>query len=139
MSDKTVKPAPTPGLVANVDQLINSNIEFQAIIGSYTEDDVPQAPDTPALPTMSLHYWHLKQDVEDNQSPHFQDELYMVLTGEGKFKLEGEPAFDVGPGDVIFVPALKAHHFERQKSDMKILVFFAPDWDGQPVLGSGKP
>ena len=62
----------------------------------------------------------------DYQSPHEQDELYVVHRGTGEFVLEGRgTAF--GPGDVLFVPAGREHRFERFSDDLVVwAVFWGP-------------
>ena len=64
--------------------------------------------------------------LPDPQTPHEQDELYIVHAGSGDFVLKGERrAF--GPGDVIFVPAGADHRFENYTSDFTTwAVFWGP-------------
>lgn len=47
----------------------------------------------------------------DPQSPHDQDELYIVISGSGTFA-KGEERRPFEPGDVIFVEAGVPHRFE---------------------------
>ncbi|MCO5948057.1 cupin domain-containing protein [Mucilaginibacter flavidus] len=46
------------------------------------------------------------------QTRHSQDELYVVISGEGDFLNNGERN-SFGPGDVLFVPAGVEHRFEN--------------------------
>jgi mannose-6-phosphate isomerase-like protein (cupin superfamily) len=48
----------------------------------------------------------------DPQTPHDQDELYIVISGRGMF-LKGSERRPFGPGDLIFVEAGAAHRFEE--------------------------
>ena len=48
----------------------------------------------------------------DYQTPHTQDELYFVVTGQSEFLL-GAERMHVQAGDALFVPAGKLHHFEH--------------------------
>ncbi len=52
----------------------------------------------------------------DRQSPHSQDELYIIIAGETEFFRDGE-TLKCCKGDVIFVPAKIEHRFRvnRQK------------------------
>ena len=47
---------------------------------------------------------------QDPQTPHKQDEIYIVQSGTGTF-VKGEERFQFGPGDVIFVEAGAEHRF----------------------------
>jgi mannose-6-phosphate isomerase-like protein (cupin superfamily) len=63
---------------------------------------------------------------EDVQTPHTQDEVYVVVSGSGTFRRGGERvAFD--PGDLLFVPAKVPHRFETFSDDFSTwVVFFGP-------------
>lgn len=60
------------------------------------------------------------------QTPHTQDELYVIVRGQGVLLHSGERnAF--GPGDLLFVPAGAEHHFEDFSEDLAIwVVFYGP-------------
>lgn len=60
---------------------------------------------------------------EDNQTPHAQDELYVVVAGTGMFNKAGERR-PFGPGDVIFVEAGVEHRFEGFTDDFQTWVIF---------------
>jgi mannose-6-phosphate isomerase-like protein (cupin superfamily) len=63
----------------------------------------------------------------DPQTPHKQDELYIVISGKGRFR-KGDEVRDFGPGDVIFVEACKEHRFEDFTDDFVTwAVFWGPD------------
>jgi len=74
--------------------------------------------------TMSLILFTPKGN--DYQTNHDQDELYMVMKGEGELMIEGRShAFKTG--DVLFVPAGKNHRFERFSDDLVTwAVFWGP-------------
>jgi len=63
----------------------------------------------------------------DPQTPHRQDEVYVVVSGSGQFVHEAErTAF--GPGDLLFVPAGDHHRFEDFTDDLVVwVVFYGPD------------
>jgi mannose-6-phosphate isomerase-like protein (cupin superfamily) len=69
--------------------------------------------------TMSLLFFAPKE--QDYQSPHDQDELYIVIRGNGVLMIEDE-AFPFSTGDVLFVPANKVHRFLPPLSGLKIWV-----------------
>jgi mannose-6-phosphate isomerase-like protein (cupin superfamily) len=61
----------------------------------------------------------------DRQSPHTEDEVYVVTGGRATFVDEaGRTA--IGPGDVLFVRAGVAHHFEDVTVDLTLVVVFGP-------------
>ncbi len=77
----------------------------------------------PATPTWPLGVWdteviaHGSMTVSlfapketDFQTPHDQDEVYIVMAGTGEFVCDGQP-YTFAPGDVLFVPAGVAHRF----------------------------
>lgn len=59
----------------------------------------------------------------DNQRPHAQDELYIVMTGQGRF-LNGTRHHAFWPGDALFVPAGVEHRFEDFSDDIAVWVIF---------------
>jgi mannose-6-phosphate isomerase-like protein (cupin superfamily) len=59
----------------------------------------------------------------DNQTPHLQDELYVIISGSGDFFNNGERQAFV-PGDVLFVPAGIEHRFENFTGDFATWVIF---------------
>jgi mannose-6-phosphate isomerase-like protein (cupin superfamily) len=69
---------------------------------------------------------------KDYQSSHKQDELYVVLKGSGVLVVE-EDRHPFESGDLLFVPANKAHHFEEFSQDiMTWAVFWGPPDGEQP-------
>ena len=62
----------------------------------------------------------------NRQTPHTQDELYVIVRGQGVLFHSGErDAF--GSGDLLFVPAGAEHHFEDVSEDLAIwVVFYGP-------------
>lgn len=63
----------------------------------------------------------------DEQGPHKQDELYVVLAGTGRFEKSGREV-DFGPGDLIFVEAGLDHRFTRFSDDFTCwAIFWGPE------------
>jgi mannose-6-phosphate isomerase-like protein (cupin superfamily) len=71
---------------------------------------------------------------KDPQSPHTQDELYIVHTGEGEFVC-GDERVKFAAGDVLFVPAGVAHRFENFTSDFATWVVFYGPSGGEASVG----
>ncbi len=64
---------------------------------------------------------------EDRQTPHRQDELYIVISGQAEFVKEGVRVA-VGPQDLLFVEAGAQHRFEHFSQDFATwVVFWGPD------------
>ena len=60
---------------------------------------------------------------KDYQTPHDQDELYIVVKGSGIFVRESnEYRFEAG--DVLFVPAGVYHYFKNFSEDVTLWVIF---------------
>jgi mannose-6-phosphate isomerase-like protein (cupin superfamily) len=77
------------------------------------------------VPSMSMGLYRLPASSHDAQSPHQQDEVYYVISGKGKLRVE-DKVHDALPGAVLFVAALDAHKFIDIEEDLELLVFFAP-------------
>ncbi|MBS1723612.1 MAG: cupin domain-containing protein [Armatimonadetes bacterium] len=76
-------------------------------------------------PSMSMGLYVLPAGSTDGQSPHSEDEVYVVTAGRSKFVCD-DATVDVQPGSILFVPALANHRFFEIAEDLSILVFFAP-------------
>ena len=59
----------------------------------------------------------------DDQSPHDQDEIYVVMHGFGTI-VRGDEATAFEPGDLLFVPAGVTHRFVDFTDDLVIWVVF---------------
>jgi mannose-6-phosphate isomerase-like protein (cupin superfamily) len=59
----------------------------------------------------------------DTQTPHRQDEIYVVIKGTGEFSF-GSQRRRVGAGDLLFVPAGMEHRFEAFSPDLTLWVMF---------------
>lgn len=63
----------------------------------------------------------------DPQTPHKQDELYVVISGSGSFNLNGEVS-RFQQGDVLFVPAGIEHRFLDFTEDFATwVIFYGPE------------
>jgi mannose-6-phosphate isomerase-like protein (cupin superfamily) len=82
------------------------------------------------VPALSVGTYSIPAGAVDGQSPHAEDEIYVVLSGRGRFTSGGETV-EVGPGVTLFVPAREDHRFHDVTEDMTVLVFFAPAYSGR--------
>lgn len=91
---------------------------------------LPQAPAQRWAETIrhgSMHVGLYAPRGLDDQKPHRQDEIYVVVSGSGSF-VRGDDRVPFGPGDVIFVPAGMIHRFEDFTDDFACwVVFYGPD------------
>jgi len=63
----------------------------------------------------------------DNQTPHLQDELYVIISGSGEF-LNGGNRTVFLPGDILFAPAGVEHRFENFSDDFATwVIFYGPE------------
>ena len=68
----------------------------------------------------------------DFQTPHRQDEAYVILDGTGIFEMGGERV-PFAPGDFLFVAAGVPHRFTQFGESMTTwVIFYGPD-GGEPV------
>ena len=82
---------------------------------------------------LSAGLYRLPKGQEDEQSPHGEEEVYLVLEGSGRFRM-GDEEFPVSPGLLFTVPARVEHRFHSITDDLLLLVFFAPP-EGSVVHG----
>ena len=67
----------------------------------------------------------------DPQTPHEQDEVYVVVRGSGSFDVGGLRR-PFAKGDVLFVPAGIAHRFEEFSDDLVVWALFYGPRGGEP-------
>lgn len=61
----------------------------------------------------------------DDQTPHTEDEIYLVARGRARLESDDGSA-EVGPGSVLYVPAAQRHRFVDVTEDLAVVVLFAP-------------
>jgi mannose-6-phosphate isomerase-like protein (cupin superfamily) len=59
----------------------------------------------------------------DTQTPHAQDEIYVIVRGQGVF-VHGSARDAFGAGDLLFVAAGTEHRFEEFTEDLEVWVIF---------------
>jgi mannose-6-phosphate isomerase-like protein (cupin superfamily) len=88
------------------------------------------------VPDLSVGTYSIVAGGVDGQSPHTEDEIYVVMAGRAMLASGGDSA-QVGPGSVIYVPAGEVHRFADITEDLALLVLFAPAEESrQPAPGS---
>lgn len=77
------------------------------------------------VPALSGGLYVLPAGGADPQSPHGEDEVYVVTAGRARITV-GDDVRAVGPGSVVYVPARVPHRFHDIEQELRVLVFFAP-------------
>ena len=76
---------------------------------------------------LSVGTYSIPAGGQDDQSPHTEDEIYVVQSGRATL-VTTSGIVDVGPGSVVFVPAGERHKFTEVTEDLALLVVFAPPY-----------
>ena len=77
------------------------------------------------VPALSLGIYTLEVGANDEQQPHHEDEIYVVLEGRGVLRV-GATDVPAEPGGVLFVAGEAEHRFHSITERLRLLVFFAP-------------
>jgi mannose-6-phosphate isomerase-like protein (cupin superfamily) len=103
------------------------DVEIIEQAGRWAEPDGTGATYVEQLATrdLSVGTYSLRAGATDGQSPHTEDEVYVVTGGRARFTSGGQTV-DVAPGTVLFVPTGEAHRFHDITEDLTLLVFFGP-------------
>jgi mannose-6-phosphate isomerase-like protein (cupin superfamily) len=78
-----------------------------------------------SVPDLSVGTYSIPRGGADDQVPHTEDEIYVVMAGRARLEAGGESIL-VGPGSVVYVPAGEVHRFTEISADLAALVLFAP-------------
>jgi mannose-6-phosphate isomerase-like protein (cupin superfamily) len=82
------------------------------------------------VPDLSVGLYRLPAGAIDRQSPHTEDEIYVVMAGRSRFTA-GDDTRAIGPGDTIYVAAHVPHKFHDITDELQLLVVFAPPEDSR--------
>jgi mannose-6-phosphate isomerase-like protein (cupin superfamily) len=77
-------------------------------------------------PGLEIGVYVLVAPEPDRQSPHEDDEVYVVLEGRGTLVVEDEP-IPVEEGKAVFVPASAEHRFTGYEGLSVLVIFRRPD------------
>src|SRR5918993_3345119 len=78
-----------------------------------------------AVPDLSAGLYVLDAGAVDRQQPHTEDEVYVIVAGRSRFTA-GDETREVGPGDMLFVPASVPHRFHDIVETLRLIVVFGP-------------
>ena len=76
------------------------------------------------VPSLSCGVYTLPAGANDLQGPHDEDEIYCVVSGKARLRVEGEER-RIEPGSILYVRATSEHSFFEIEEDITLLVFFA--------------
>ena len=74
---------------------------------------------------LSVGTYSIPAGGTDGQSPHLEDEVYVVTSGVATLDVDGHPV-PVRAGSVVFVAAHAPHRFVDIIEDLAAVVLFAP-------------
>jgi quercetin dioxygenase-like cupin family protein len=77
------------------------------------------------VPNLSMGLYALPAGGTDPQSPHTEDEVYYVVSGQAKIRVAEEDR-NVQAGSIVYVAKNVEHRFHSIEEELRILVFFAP-------------
>lgn len=83
-----------------------------------------------SVPDLSGGLYVLEAGATDPQSPHTEDELYVVMSGRARVTVGGEQR-EIRAGSVIFVAAGVEHRFHDIEERLVLLVAFGPAEDSR--------
>lgn len=74
---------------------------------------------------LSVGLYVLAAGATDPQGPHTEDEVYYVVSGQGRILVGGDDR-EVAAGSVVFVPADTVHRFHDIGEELVLFVVFGP-------------
>ncbi len=84
---------------------------------------------------LSVGTYSIPAGGQDDQSPHTEDEIYVVRSGRATLVTDSGIA-PVEPGSVIYVPAGEQHRFTDVTKDLALIVIFAPPYGARAALAN---
>lgn len=78
-----------------------------------------------SVPDLSGGLYVLEAGATDPQSPHTEDELYVVMSGRAKVRV-GDDVRPITAGSVVFVATGIEHRFVDIEERLVLLVMFGP-------------
>ncbi|MCH9671639.1 MAG: cupin domain-containing protein [Gammaproteobacteria bacterium] len=116
-----------PGSKFHVQKLAGGSEMFSTLIGQIGDASTPHDS------AMSVHIYRLGERQMDRQTPHDQDELYLVLEGRRTLHIDDTTGrvkeVPLEPMELVFVPKHCPHRFVGDDA-FAALVVFAPAFTG---------
>jgi mannose-6-phosphate isomerase-like protein (cupin superfamily) len=83
-----------------------------------------------SVPDLSVGTYSIPAGGFDDQTPHTEDEIYVVTAGRARI-LTPSGSAEIGPGSVIYVPTAEEHRFVDVTEDIALVVVFAPPYESR--------
>lgn len=77
------------------------------------------------VPDVSMGLYTLDAGADDLQTPHEEDEVYVVLEGQAILTADGVD-HQARPGSILYVARHADHRFHTITERLRLLVIFAP-------------
>ena len=78
-------------------------------------------------PGLSSAVYRLPAGAKDMQAPHLEDEIYFVVEGKARLKVNDQDQDqEIGAGSILYVQATAQHSFFDISEDLTLLAFFGP-------------
>ena len=87
------------------------------------DGDEPRIHEILHTPSISTSVYRLPVGCRDLQAPHLEDEVYFVLEGKARLKIDNTE-YQVGRGNNVFIRATTEHSFFDIEEDLTVLAFF---------------
>ena len=84
-------------------------------------------------PSLSCSVYHIPAGSTEMASAHEEDELYLVLEGRARLRVEGEDQA-VEKGTLMYVHAACDHTFFDIEEDLTVIAFFGAYMPRKPVF-----
>ena len=76
------------------------------------------------VPALSSGIYILPAGATDLQTPHDEDEVYFVISGRARVRVDGKE-HEITAGNILYVAATAEHSFFEIEEELTLLVFFA--------------
>ena len=74
-------------------------------------------------PSLSCSVYHVPAGSQEMESAHEEDELYLVLEGKGRLRVQ-DAEHSIEKGTLMYVRATSGHTFFDIEEDLTVLAFF---------------
>ena len=105
--------------VRNADWQVFSVTELMGKVAGST----PRIHEFIRKPTLSCVVYRLPAGCKDMQAPHPEDEVYVVLEGKAKLKID-DKIYEISRDSILYVRATSAHSFFDIEEDLTVLAIF---------------
>lgn len=75
------------------------------------------------VPTLACAVYRLPAGARDMQAPHLEDEVYFVVSGRARLRIDGQER-EVTAGNILYVRATSEHSFFAIEEDLTLIAIF---------------